>query len=722
MTQTLQFLSHIFHTPIAGFTILLLVSLTVPPWFEKLRLPGLVGLLLAGVILGSSGLGLLDPKSETIKLFSDIGKLYLMFVAGLEIDLEQFRQKKNRSLGYGFATFFLPLVAGTIIGRLFGFGWNSSVLIGSLFASHTLLGYPIVQRLGVVENEAVIVTIGATIFTDISSLLVLAICVSIHGGEFSLFSLSIQLGSLAIYSAVVLFGFDWVGKEYFRRTGDDEGNQFLFVLLAIFLAAVGAQIIHVEEIVGAFLAGLAVNDVVGRSPVKDKVEFVGGVLFIPFFFVGMGLLLDVPVFVQTLTSDLALTLAIVAGLIVSKLLAALTAKLLYRYSWQETIVMWSLSMPQVAATLAAALVGLQVGLINDAVFNTVIVLMLVTSVVGPLLTAKFAPKLHPLEAIYTDTQTSLWWEQKEQLQRLDVDKQGADELNPEISGRTTHGGESNSPPVSSFKAIVPVANPVTEKYLIEIAALLARHESGTIIPLSIAKTSVRLKELEFNLAVQKSRNLLKQAAAISRELEVRSQPTLRIVEDVATGILRTAREQEASLIVMGWSETTGLRSRLFGNLIDSVMWSAHCPVAVMRLLQEPIKIRRILVPVKNLAPQAIRTIRFAQLLADTNNGTVTLLHICPPQATPEEIEELNHRFSRILPEAFPQVTSEVKIIQSYNVPQVILKETALVDMVVWRSLRRRTAGGLAVSDITHEIMGRIPCSMVLFGEPHTKPD
>ena len=280
MTQSLQFLSEIFHTPIAAFTILLLVSLFIPPWFERLRLPGLVGLLLAGVILGSSGLGLLDPKSETIKLLSDIGKLYLMFVAGLEIDLEQFRQKKNRSLGYGFATFFLPLVMGTLIGRIFGFGWNSSILIGSLFASHTLLGYPIVQRLGIVQNEAVIVTIGATIFTDISSLLVLAICVSIHGGEFSLFTLSIQLGSLAIYSALVLFGFDWAGKEYFRRTGDDEGNQFLFVLLAIFLAAVGAQIIHVEEIVGAFLAGLAVNDVVGRSPVKEKVEFVGSVLFI----------------------------------------------------------------------------------------------------------------------------------------------------------------------------------------------------------------------------------------------------------------------------------------------------------------------------------------------------------------------------------------------------------------------------------------------------------
>ena len=694
MTSTFNFLSQILHTPIAAFTILLMASLLIPPWFEKLRLPGLVGLLLAGVILGSSGLGLLDPKGETIKLLSDIGKLYLMFVAGLEIDLEQFRLKKNRSLGYGFATFFIPLVIGALIGRVFGFGWNSSILIGSLFASHTLLGYPIVQRLGLVENEAVIVTIGATIFTDISSLLVLAICVAVDGGEFSLFSLSIQLGSLAIYSALVLFGFDWAGKKYFQRTGDDEGNQFLFVLLAIFVAAVGAQIIHVEEIIGAFLAGLAINDVVGRSPVKEKVEFVGSVLFIPFFFVGMGLLLDVPVFLKTISNDLGLTMAIAGGLLVSKFLAAVVAKFLYRYSWDETIVMWSLSIPQVAATLAAALVGLQVGLINEVVFNAIVVLMLITSMIGPLLTSKFAPKLHPLEAIYQgdrSEENSLWWSEISS--------------HPDLKP-------------SYFKAVVPVANPYTEKYLIEMAALLARHESGSIVPLSIVQTSPQLQEFELDLAVQKSRKLLQQAEQLSQELAVKSQPTLRITEDVTKGIIRLAREQQANLIVMGWSEKMGLRSRLFGNLIDSVLWSAHCPVAVMRLLKEPVKLQRLLVPVKILTNQTIRTIRFAQLLADTNQGSVTLLHVCPPQTTSEDIEAIRARCDRLLLEAFPQVSSVIKIVQSHDVSQTILQESATYDLVVWRSLRRRTVVGLAISDVTHEVINRLACSMVLFGEPH----
>ncbi len=318
--------------------------------------------------------------------------------------------------------------------------------------------------------------------------------------------------------------------------------------------------------------------------------------------------------------------------------------------------------------------------------------MLVTSMLGPLLTARLAQKLHPLEPILTSTQTSLWWEEAEQL----------------------HPEERQS----GFKAIVPVANPVTERYLIEIAALLARHESGMIIPLSIAQTSVHLQEFEFNLVVQKSRHLLQQAEQIGKELEVQTQPTLRIAEDVATGIIRTAREQEASLIVMGWSEQMGLRSRLFGNLIDSVLWSAHCPVAVMRLLDEPANIHRFLVPVKNLTPQTIRTIRFAQLLAETNDGSVTLLHVCPSQTTSEEIAALKSAFERLLLEAFTQVRSEVKIVKSDDVSQAILRETAMMDLVVWRSLRRRTAGGLAVSDVTHDVIKKLACSMVLFGEPH----
>ncbi|NEP55748.1 MAG: universal stress protein [Symploca sp. SIO2G7] len=683
-------------SPIVTFTILLLVILAIPPWFERLRLPGLVGLLIAGIALGNNGLQLLDADSEVIKLLSDIGKIYLMFVAGLEIDLVQFRKKKNRSLSFGLFTFLVPLMVGTLIGQLFGFGWNASILIGSLLASHTLLGYPILGRFGLVGNEAVIVTIGATIFTDIAALLILAICVSLYGGEFSWLVLIWQLGSLAIYSLLILFGFDWAGKEYFRRTGDEQGNQFLFVLLAVFLASVGAQMINVDKIVGAFLAGLAVNDVVGRSPVKEKVEFVGSVLFIPFFFVGMGLLLDVPAFIKTLTTSLGLTLAIVAGLIGSKFLAALITKVLYGYSWDEMMLMWSLSLPQVAATLAAALVGFQAGLLTETVFNSVIVLMLATSILGPLLTAKFAPNL-PLPKVSCDTsQSLLWWENSEEWLEQDEPL------------------ESETP---SFTVVVPVYNPLTERNLMAIAALLARYESGQVIPLSIAQAHPYMDQSQMKVSLKQSRQLIRQAQQISAEFNVSSQPALRIDDDIASGIVRTAREQNASLIIMGWSKNQGLRSRLFGNLIDSVFWSSHCPVAVMRLLEEPANIKRILVPVKNLTSQTMRTLRLAQLLADMNKASVILLHVCPPQTTSEQIALVESEFSQLFQSAGIRVSSDIQVLSHEDVALAILDAAQSVDLVILRSIRHRTAGGLVVSNVTEQVIKEITCSIVLFGEP-----
>lgn len=232
----MESLSEAIREPIVTFALLLAIILIVPPIFEKIRLPGLVGLLAAGVVFGSSGLGFLNDKSETMVLLSDIGKIYLMFVAGLEIDMEQFRQTKNRSLGFGMATFAIPLAAGILVGRWFDFSWNTSVLIGSLLASHTLLAYPIVQRLGVVKDEAVTVTIGATIFTDVGALLVLAVCVGVNEGDFTAFDFAKLLISITIYAAVVLFGLDSLGRAVFRRSQHGGGNQFLFVLLAVFLA------------------------------------------------------------------------------------------------------------------------------------------------------------------------------------------------------------------------------------------------------------------------------------------------------------------------------------------------------------------------------------------------------------------------------------------------------------------------------------------------------
>jgi Kef-type K+ transport system membrane component KefB len=390
------------HLPLmARFAMAMAIILVMPALCGKLRLPAVVGLLFAGVVFGPHGLNVGPKNHEVAHFFADVGKLLLMFFAGMEIDLVQFRRTGGRSLCFGLATFSLPLIAGIIAGIGFGYGWLGAILIGSLLASHTLLGYPIIQRLGLTQNEAVTVTVGATIFTDIASLMVLAVCVPIHMAGFSPRAFLIQFGQLAAYVPVVLFGLGSLTRWIMPKVKTKEG-QFLVMLLVVVLAAVGAEVIHLEGIIGAFLAGLALNRAVHDCQAKQELEFLGNTLFIPMFFITVGFLIDPRVFVATIAAHLGLVTAIVGGLIGSKLLAALLTRRLFGYSRCQGLVMWSLSLPQVAATLAAALVAFEAQnaagkrLIDEPVLNSVIVLMVVTSVLGPVLTEQFGKRLLPV--------------------------------------------------------------------------------------------------------------------------------------------------------------------------------------------------------------------------------------------------------------------------------------------------------------------------------------
>lgn len=681
------------HNPFISFTISLLAVLVLPPLFERLKLPGLVGLVFAGVVFGQSGFQLLDADTETMKLLGDIGKVYLMFVIGLEIDLEKFHKTRNRSMVLGGLIFSTSVIAGILVGRWFGLGWEPALLMGSLVAPQTLLAYPIVNRLGVMANEAITVTIGATIFTDIAALLLLAICLSIHAGEFSWLGLEIQVLSLGIYAAAVLFGLDWAGKLYFRKTGDEQGNQFIFVLLSVFLASVGAQLINVERIVGAFLAGLAVNDVLGNGPVKEKVEFVGSVLFIPFFFIEVGLLLDVPEFINTLTSSLGLTLAILGAAVLSKLISAWSAKQLYRYSWHETLTMWSLCIPHVAAPLAAAIIARDVGLINDEVFNGTIVLMVVTAIAGPIATAQFASQLT--------------------VPTAEIEAEEAKDQDDWMVSRP-----SQLP--HTFTVVVPISNPQTDKYLVETAVLLAHHEAGQIVPLGLVKAHAHMDDPVLAKDIQQQRLMLQEAYEISQTLSVQANPLIRIADREAEGISHAAREQNADLVMMGWSQdTTGLRARLFGSTLEEVLWASHCPVVVMRLLKEPTHIHNILVPVRDLAPKTIHTVRFAQLFADAHHAPVTLLHVCDPRTPQRQNEQFKSDLQEIVSHQGPQTVERIKMIPYNNSAKAILRVANLFDLVIMRSMRRRTAGGLGVSDVTTAVMKEFSGSILLFGEPYT---
>ncbi|MEM7578685.1 MAG: cation:proton antiporter [Cyanobacteria bacterium P01_A01_bin.80] len=670
--------------PIIPFAILLVVILVVPIIFERLRLPGLIGLILSGILISQSDWDLLKIDPTVWKILSTIGLAYLLFVAGLEVDLEQLSRRRNRALGFGSFIFCVPLVLGTLLGKIFGFDWLSSVLIGSLLSSCTLLAYPIINRLGLMNNEAVGVTIGASIFTDIATLLMLAVCVAIDVGELNIWQTIALVGWLTIYSVLVLVGFDWVGKEFLRRTGEDEGNQFLFVLVVVFLAAVGAQLIGIETIIAAFFAGLAVNEVIGDGLVKQKIVFVGSVLFIPIFFIDLGLKLNLPAFLQNI-GLVWLTLSLICVLTASKFIAALLAKLIYHYNWREVFTMFSMSLPQVGVTSCVTFVGYQAGLLNLDIFHSVIVMILVTSFIGPIITGRTARGLN----------SSLLKQQPPETY-IPV----ADNLD------------------SPFSIVVPIYNPATQQHLMEMATLLAHQARGKIMPLAIATATASMDAPQLENSLRRSERLLNKATALSRFLDVEAEPLLRIDDAYARGISRAAREKKANLIVMGWGKRTGLKARLFGNVIDGVLWASHCPVAVTRLVESPSKIQRILVPVENLTAPILQPVQLAAMLGESNQAQVTVLNVCDRRTSSSKISWRRSQLSLLVSKLGLSNPPEVQIIAHENVAQAILQAARLYDLVVLPFIRNRTIpGGLAISDVTTQLASQLTCSIVMLGEP-----
>jgi Kef-type K+ transport system membrane component KefB len=382
--------------PMARFGAILFLLLFTPYVCRRLRVPSVVGYILVGVVVGPYGLGIVPKHGQVAEFFAELGKLLLMFFVGLEVDLRQFRAQRDKSFLFGLVTFGIPMIAGTAVGLLFGYGLVAALLIGSLLASHTLIAYPIVMNAGLARLPCVTITVGATILTDMLSLLVLAICLTTHQAGFDAEAIAIQLGELAIFIVVMVFVLGPAGRWAFDRLGRTDEASFTLMLAIVALGATFADALKLEGILGAFLAGLAVNGAVRDTAAKEKIEFLGNNLFIPAFFIVTGFLVDLHVFAETLWFNAGMVLAIVCGLVGGKWLAAEVVGRLWHFPAAERGLMASLTMPQVAATLASALVGYHAvngageRLIDAPMLNTVLVLVVVTSVLGPVLTGRYA--------------------------------------------------------------------------------------------------------------------------------------------------------------------------------------------------------------------------------------------------------------------------------------------------------------------------------------------
>lgn len=385
------------------FSLVLFIILFAPILFNKIRVPHIIGLIIAGVIVGPYGLNLLT-RDSSIVLFGTVGLLYIMFLAGLEIDISEFKKNRNKIVVFGLTTFLLPLIVGSLASYyVLGYGLLSSVLLASMFSTHTLIAYPIASRYGISKNRAVTLTIGGTMITDILALLILAAIAGVSKGDVSS-SFWVQLGgSCIMFVCVVFFLFPPMIRWFFKKF-EDSISQYIFVLAIVFLSSFLAEAAGIEAIIGAFFSGLVLNKFVPHSsPLMNRIDFVGNALFIPFFLIGVGMLVDIRVLFNGVGA-LKVAGVIVLVAVLTKYLAALFTQKIFKLSAAEGKMIFGLSTSHAAATLAIILVGYNIivgetaagepiRLLNEDVLNGTIILILVSCAISSFVVEKASQTL-----------------------------------------------------------------------------------------------------------------------------------------------------------------------------------------------------------------------------------------------------------------------------------------------------------------------------------------
>ena len=558
--------------PVLIFSVILFIILFAPLVLHRFKIPDIVGLIIAGALIGPYGLHIMD-RDSSIVLFGTVGLLYIMFVAGLEIDMADFKKNSKRSLIFGLYTFFIPMILGTFAGvYLLDFSYPTSILLASMFASHTLVTYPIVSKYGITKNRAVNVTIGGTVVTCLLALLVLAVIVGMSTGELTQ-GFWIRLGvSTLVFAFIVLWGFPFVGRWYFKRY-DDRVGQFIFVLGLVFFASFLAEAAGLEAIIGAFLAGLALNRLIpNTSALMNRIEFVGNALFIPFFLIGVGMLVNCHVFLYDLTTIwVAVILCVVAT--VSKFIPAWLAQKNFRFTASERTLIFGLSNAQAAATLAAVLVGYNVilgttpegepiRLLNESVLNGTIVMILVTCIIASFATQKGAQEVALAEFAEDES----------------VDSEEVED-----------------------RILIPLSNIENVEELVSLAVTIKSKKAKAVMTaLNViqADEGDSMAEKKANLLLEKA---TKAAAATDNELVT----SLRYDEDIVNGIKNATKEHKITDIVLGLRKEGVISDTFLGNLTDRVLSKCATTTLVYRPAQPLSTIKRYVVVVPFRAEREI---------------------------------------------------------------------------------------------------------------------
>ena len=544
--------------PVLIFALAMVVFLVAPLVFERLRIPGIIGLILAGLAVGPHGLGLLE-RGPVIDLLGTVGLVYLMFLAGVEMDRQGFRRNRSRSVVFGALTFALPLAGALAAALILGYELRTAVLLGAIFATQTLVAYPLVLRYGILRNEAVTVTVGATIITDVAVLLVLAVVAASTTGALDLGFWVGLLGPLSVVVVAVLVGLPVAARWFFRRTEAGAATEYLFVLASLFLAAFAAELAGVEPIIGAFLAGLALNPLIpGTGLLANRVRFVGEAVFIPFFLLSVGMLVDVGVFVSDLRAWTVMGVLLALALAL-KWVAAHVARRIFGYSVDEGQLMFGLSVSHAAATMAVTLVGYRIGLFDDLILNVVVLIILASCLVGPAVVSRAGRRVALLE-----------------------------ERRP------------YEPSQAPQRVLVPLSNPTTAPALMDLALLVreARTDQPVYVLTVVPDTGGIAEEY-----VASAERMLSKAVTYAAGAGAGVQAVTRVDENFARGILRGILETRTSVVVIGWDGRTS-RHWVFGSVLDRLLEQSTQQIVVAKLGHPLATTKRLVVMIPRGADHA----------------------------------------------------------------------------------------------------------------------
>lgn len=549
--------------PTLTFFVVLLIILLAPIIMGKLRIPHIIGMVLAGVVVGKYGLNIL-VRDNSFELFGRVGLYYIMFLAALEMDVESIRKNRNRLLIFALLTFTVPLLLTYFMGiHLLNYGITASLLLGCIMASNTLVAYPIVSRYGLQRKPSVTLSVGSSIISLIFSLIMLAAIVASNKGEGSIGFWLFFVSKFVIYCAAAIFLLPRLTRWFLRRYSDAV-MQFIFVLASLFLCAALSAAIGLEGIFGAFLSGLILNRYIPSvSPLKNRLEFIGNAVFIPYFLIGVGMLINVRLLFTgggILWAVICITLFGTLG----KAIAAYAACFGFRMPISSGHMMFGMTSAHAAGAIAMVMVGMNLlgedgaPLVSAQMLNAVIVMILFTCIISSVITEQSAQRI-----ILRDKELPVEAHRKANDQRI----------------------------------LVPVKYPEYAEQLMNMAILmLNRKQTRGLVALNVVYDGEHMHR-----NMEQGNRLLEQMTQYCAGSDIHIQTQTRIAANIANGIKHAFKEFQATEILIGMHTHKEVSTKFWGEFHQSLFNGLNQQITMARLAQPLNTIRRIQVAVPSRA-------------------------------------------------------------------------------------------------------------------------